>query len=256
MKKLIQYIFTLILIISLVHFTKDVIEFSKEIIILKDSQLEAKIRQERMMHPTVKITSLAPFGPNASDGVITLSSATGFSIKYNVKNNYSVIVTNDHFCNMPHPELAFVVEDHTKSSVEKSGKFLAAEIILTKPELDLCLLRAEGYIRPAELVDYDYTPVPFQEIYVVGGPSGTFPIIFDSYISKVIDRKNVALGQMNKEGNGLILISEQVFPGHSGSPIFTKEGQVIGVIFGALRSYGGLGVSSKDIYLMMELAGE
>ena len=57
---------------------------------------------------------------------------------------------------------------------------------------------------------------------------------------------------MSDEGNPIILISEQVFPGHSGSPVFTKEGKVIGAIFGALRSYGGLAVSVKDIYVVME----
>ncbi len=256
MQKLIKYIFTLILILSFVHFTKGAIEFSKEIIMLKDFQSSAKIKQRRMMHPTVKVTSLAPFGSDESGSIISLSSATGFSVKYNIAEDYSVIVTNDHFCNTPYPEKAFIVEDYKNSSVEKSGVYLTAEIIITKPELDLCLLKAKGYVKPATIAQYSYVPEPFEEIFVVGGPSGTFPIIFDTYVSKVIKRKNVALGNMDRDGNDLLLISEQVFPGHSGSPIFTKDGEVIGVVFGALRSYGGLGISNRDIYLIMELAGE
>ena len=61
---------------------------------------------------------------------------------------------------------------------------------------------------------------------------------------------------MGPEGSPLILLSEQVFPGHSGSPVFTKDGRVIGIVFGALRSYGGLAVSVKDIYLILEMAEE
>ena len=258
MKKLVQYIFALIILISLVHLTKDIVEFSKEIIVLRDSQLKAKIKEERMMHPTVKITSLVSSGSSeaGASASIILSSATGFSVKYNVEENYSVIVTNDHFCETNHSNVSFMVEDHSKSSLEVGGKYLDGEVILSVPNLDLCLIRARGYIKPAILANYDYTPRPFEEIFVVGGPSGTFPIIFDSYISKVIDRNSITLGRMGPEGGSLILLSEQVFPGHSGSPVFTKEGEVIGIIFGALRSYGGLAVSVKDIYLILEMANE
>ena len=99
MKNLVKYIFTLIILISLVHLTKDIIEFSKQIIVLSDSQMKAGIKEERMMHPTVKISSVvssaSDTGTNAS---IVLSSATGFSVKYNLEENYSTIITNDHFC--------------------------------------------------------------------------------------------------------------------------------------------------------------
>ena len=258
MKKLVQYIFALIILISLVHLTKDVVEFSKEIIILRDSQLKAKIKEERMMHPTVKITSLVSSGSSeaGASASIILSSATGFSVKYNVEENYSVIVTNDHFCEASRSDVSFMIEDYSKSSLETGGKYLDGEVILSVPNLDLCLIRARGYVKPAMLAGYHYTPRPFEEIFVVGGPSGTFPIIFDSYISKVIDRSSITLGRMGLEGGFLILLSEQVFPGHSGSPVFTKEGEVIGIIFGALRSYGGLAVSVKDIYLILEMANE
>ena len=75
-------------------------------------------------------------------------------------------------------------------------------------------------------------------------------------ISNIISRKEVALGSMGTEGNSFLLISEQVFPGHSGSPVFTKDGKVIGIVFGALKSYGGLAISVKDVYKILELAEE
>jgi S1-C subfamily serine protease len=258
MKKLGQYTIVAIIAVSLVHFTKDVIDFTKEIIILKDSHVKAKIREERMLHPTVKITSLimAPSSDTGEGGYITLSAATGFSIKYDIKNNESLIITNDHFCRTNLSDVTYIIEDYSKSSLESEGPHLNGRVVFTKPSLDLCLIKADGYIRPATLANYDYIPKAFEEIYVIGSPSGNFPIIFDSYISKVINRVGIELGSMGPEGSFFLLISEQVFPGHSGSPIFTKDGKVIGIIFGALRSYGGLAISVKDIYKMLELAEE
>lgn len=258
MKKLLKYMLALIITVSLVHITIDIIDFLKEITILKDHQLKAKIREERMMHPTVKITSIVMTdSPDTGlGGYITLSAATGFSIKYDIKNNESLIITNDHFCKTNLSDVSFIIEDYSKSSFESNRSHLDGEIVLTESSLDLCLIKADGYIRPAILANYNYTPRVFEEIYVIGSPSGNFPIIFDSYISNVISRKEIALGSLSPEGNSFLLISEQVFPGHSGSPVFTKDGKVIGIIFGALRSYGGLAISVKDIYKILELAEE
>ena len=258
MKKLLKYILALIITISLVHITVDIIDFVKEITILKDHQFKAKIKEERMMHPTVKITSIVMTdSPDTGlGGYITLSAATGFSIKYDIQNNESLIITNDHFCKTNLSDVSFIIEDYSKSSFESKRSYLDGKIVLSESSLDLCLIKADGYIRPAILANYNYTPRAFEEIYVIGSPSGNFPIIFDSYVSNVISRKEIALGSMNPEGNSFLLISEQVFPGHSGSPVFTKDGKVIGIIFGALRSYGGLAISVKDIYKILELAEE
>ena len=252
--KVLRYITTLIIIVSLVHLTSSIVSFSKEIIILKDSQLKAKIKAERMLHPAVKITSIAIITSSESNKqeYATLSAATGFSVKYYPKTNESLLVTNAHFCEINMPGVSFIVEDHKKSSLELNSAYLSGTVVLSKPSLDLCLIKADGYIKPAKLASYHYNPMPFEEIYVVGGPSGTFPIIIDTYISSILDRSSVDLGKISSSGNDLILISEQVFPGHSGSPIFTKDGEIIGIIFGALRSYGGLAVSVKDIYKIME----
>lgn len=243
--------------LSLVHLTKDIIDFTKEIIILKDHSAKAKIKEESMLRPTVKITSIIMAslpGPEKSSEYVSLSAATGVSVKYDVVNDQSLIVTNDHFCKTK--DINFIIEDYSQSSLEKNRSYMDGKVVLTEPTLDLCLIRVNGYIKPAVLADYHYTPQAFEEIYVIGGPSGTFPIIFDSYISNIISRKEVALGSMGTEGNSFLLISEQVFPGHSGSPVFTKDGKVIGIVFGALKSYGGLAISVKDVYKILELAEE
>lgn len=246
MKKLLKYMLTFLITISLVHLTKDVVEFSREIITLKDHQLRAEIRSERMLKPSVKIVSLAAMSDGSS---MFLSSASGFSVKYIPKKGVSIVITNDHFCsNRLNIDIVFVVENYQQASIEHDKNLFSAEVIATDPSLDLCALEVEGYIRPANLASYHYEPKAFEEIYIVGSPSGTYPIIIDSYVSKLIDRNKTNLGNMSSEGNSVIMISEQVFPGHSGSPVFTKSGEVIGVVFGALPSYGGLAVSVKDVY--------
>ena len=52
---------------------------------------------------------------------------------------------------------------------------------------------------------------------------------------------------MSEEGNDLLLVSEQIFPGHSGSPVFNQEGELIGVVFASMQTYGGIAISHKDI---------
>lgn len=258
MKKLIKYILTLIIILAAVHVTRDIIDFSREIIILKDYKLKAKIKEEKMMHPTVKINSLMheKLPGTGEDIFIRVSSATGFSAKYDPAKNESIIITNDHFCKGNLDNAKFMVETYREGYLNGSSKAFGAKHVLSMPRLDLCILSVDGYIKPVEIVGYDHRVSPFEKIYVVGGPSGTFPIIFDSYVSRYMDRKDVNLGLLNSSGNPFILISEQVFPGHSGSPVYNQEGKVVGIVFGALKSYGGLVISSQDILFALSIVEE
>jgi len=68
----------------------------------------------------------------------------------------------------------------------------------------------------------------------------------------LVKRERVDMGGLSGSENPFLLISEQVFPGHSGSPIYTKDGRVVGILFGALRSYGGLAASNQDIHFFLE----
>jgi S1-C subfamily serine protease len=256
MKKLISYIFLLAILLSLVHVTKEVISFSKEIILLKDQQTRAGIKEERMLQPAVKLSSILleenALPEDEVKGSILLSSATGFSLKYNPSTNTSLIITNEHFCRTITAGVTLILENYEKSILELSDDYMDSKVIYSDATLDLCLVEAKGFIKPVVIADCDYEAVPFEKVYVVGGPSGNFPIIFDSYISSIVEREDITLGAMDEEGHPFLLISEQVFPGHSGSPVFTEEGEVIGMIFGALETYGGLAISNKDICDILE----
>lgn len=252
MKKLIRHIFSLLILISFVYITKEIIEFSKDIILFNEYQTEALIRQERMLMPAVKISSIQTGAGTGAFGMDSLmSTATGFSIKYNPGENSSFIITNDHFCRSVISGFMLIIEDYEKSIIDVSKEFIESQILYTDPELDLCLVKASGFIRPVIMADYNYEPELFEKVFIVGGPTGNFPIIIDTYISSYVKRKDIFLETMSIEGSDFLLISEQIFPGHSGSPVFNQKGELIGVVFASMQTYGGMAISHKDIFELL-----
>lgn len=255
MKKLISYLFYLIAIISYVIIIINIINFFEKLIILEKTQVIAGIRREVMLEPVVKLSQLSYISEENDGGMQSVESmifATGFSISYNFETNTTIILTNDHFCESIDERSMLLVENFNTEVVFEAPDKANELIIKTRKDLDLCAIKIFGYVRPAVLSDMDYVPAPFEEIFIVGGPSGYFPIIVDTYLSALIERERIMMSEMNGTKNKFLLISEQVFPGHSGSPIYTRDGKVIGILFGALMSYGGIGASNKDIYFFLD----
>jgi len=179
------------------------------------------------------------------------TSASGFSIKYDPSSDRSYIVTNDHFCSSGGPLSSIIIEVSSRDSLGSNSTDLAGEIVYTDPSLDLCLIAAEGFVSPAIVADYGYNPMEFERVYVVGAPSGNFPIILETYISGFLDKSYIPLGDMATEGFDHILISESTIPGHSGSAVYNEKGEVIGVIFASMGSYGGIAISHRDVFEML-----
>lgn len=262
MRKLVRYIFWLLTLISLVYITKEVVSFSKDIISLKEYQTEAFMKQEKMLHPAVRILNIQenvfPYGPPGGydtqsrvEAEILLSTASGFSIQYNPVEDISFIITNDHFCSEVMPNSILAIETYDKTTPNVSNDYISSNILYTDPELDLCLLVAFGFIKPAIIADIDYQPELFEKVFIVGGPTGNFPIIIDTYISGSSDRASIMLEGISSDGNDFLLISEQIFPGHSGSPVFNQDGEVVGIVFASLQTYGGFAISHKDIFELL-----
>jgi S1-C subfamily serine protease len=244
------------MLISLVYITKEIINFSKDIILFNEYQIEALVRQERMLYPVVKVSSIQQGTDTGSSGIqAIISTATGFSIEYDAANNTSLIITNDHFCRDIGVGSMLILENYEKAIADASSEYIdeyiESKILYTDPQLDLCLVKAAGYIPPAIIADYSYEPKLFEKVFIVGGPTGNFPIIIDTYISSIVQREEIGLIFLGENGNDFILISEQIFPGHSGSPVFNQRGEVIGVVFASLETYGGLTISHKDIFELL-----
>ena len=258
MKKLINYLFYLIIALSVIFITNNIINFSKKIVILNEVQSKAVIRSELMLEPVVRLSQVY-YELEDSDGnfqsVEGAIFATGFSVEYNKETGETIILTNDHFCNSFEKNRTLIVENYLGEIIFGLEKGIDDLILSTRSDMDLCAIKIKGYIKPAQIKSKDYSPILFEEVFVIGGPSGDFPIIIDTYLSSKIKRNKVTLGKLGSSpssGDSFLMISEQVFPGHSGSPVYTKDGEVIGILFGALRSYGGLGASHNDIHSFLE----
>lgn len=255
MKKLINYLFYLAVVISSALIVNNIINFSKKIITLNQSQYTAEFRKELMLEPVVKLTQLSYETVEEDGGLQSAEAiifATGFSVRYDPRENKTIILTNDHFCNTIEKESLLMVERYDSETVFISNSESKGLILSTSSGLDLCAIEVTGYVRPAVLAEKSFYPKEFEEIFIIGGPAGDFPIIVDTYVSMLIDRDRIAVNGLKGSDNSFLLISEQVFPGHSGSPIYTKDGRVIGILFGALRSYGGLAATNQDIHFFLE----
>lgn len=267
MKKLINYLFHLSIILCFALIMNNFVDFLNTYFITKKEKSIASIQSARMLEPVVKITHakviqqsfLEDFVNESGDTaegeaeIAQLSSATGFSVEYNPQKNKTIIVTNDHFCNSIDENSVLFFENFEFLTIYSTYKESKNRVILTIPELDLCFFEIDGFVKPVEFVEYNYSAASFQKLFIVGAPSGDFPIIIDTYMSANIPRNRIAVGNMKDRGHHFLLVSEQIFPGHSGSPVYTEDGKVIGIIFGSLRTYGGLAVSHRDILEALQL---
>jgi S1-C subfamily serine protease len=209
----------------------------------------AIVRMKAMLLSVVKVTHI---GKEEFDESAFSTSATGFSIAYDVTTDSSLVLTNDHFCNEITADSTLHIEDYSQKLIDWSEGNSDLRVMKTSPALDLCLIQARGFIKPVKLIDDLYFPQLFEKVYVIGAPAGDFPIILDTYISSFLDRDRISLSSLSTSGNKFIMISEEILPGHSGSPIFTLDGEVIGILFGALPQYGGFAASANDIKLFLE----
>lgn len=259
MKKLINYLFYLIFALSAVFITNNIINFSEKTAASQNNvQSKALMRSKLMLEPVVRLSQIYYELEDANgdfQSIDGLVFATGFSVDYKKETNETIILTNDHFCNSFGKNRALIIEDYSGKIILGLEKNIDKLILLTRKDMDLCAIKIKAYIKPAVIKKKSYNPIPFEEIFVVGSPSGNFPIIIDTYLSSKIKRTEVAAGNLktlSSSGNNFLMISEQVFPGHSGSPIYSKDGEVIGILFGALRNYGGIGASHRDIHFFLE----
>ena len=212
-----------------------------------------------MFDPVVKLSALSyeqstglsiPY-----DGVL-LGSATGVSVNYDKTLDITSILTNHHFCEefLDNQMLIMAIESSKKPRINMPNEDMSiGRVIKTDPKLDLCLVQTDGYLKPVKIARKKTPLIEFESVFIVGGPTGIFPTIIDTYISGRLAREEVTLPGVNSDGNSFIFLSGLIFPGHSGSPVFNKKYELVGLIFAQLESYGALAISLEDIYIFLEL---
>lgn len=225
----------------------------------------ASNKEEGMFNPVVKLTLdvVLPAIDDSGNNLVFLypiSSATGVSIEYDRKTDTSYILTNNHFCNgFNEPGLEILIRAQTTAGVNNdlnTNALVNATVIHSDPAYDLCLVSVPTYIMPASLESERKIAHPMDEVIVVGAPAGIFPIIINTSVSGYTSRGAGALEGMSPYGNPFIMLSGQIMPGQSGSPVFNSSGKIIGIIYCGMRVegvtlYGGLAISVPDIKLFL-----
>lgn len=100
-------------------------------------------------------------------------------------------------------------------------------IIGIDEENDLCMIENKNHrLKPLRIVAPEHKVKIRDEAFVVGAPSGVFPIETHGFVS------------MPEFGNeNRLLVSVSIFSGNSGSPLMNKDGEVIGVVVAGVKRY-------------------
>lgn len=180
---------------------------------------------------------------------IMFHAATGFSVKYDKSENASYFVTNNHFC-ADKNVIAFYYLDKDDYELKEEQMM---EVIALDPRNDLCILKApdsefkELKFRESKTLRY------MERLNSIGAPNGNFPMISSIAFSGFIDRDIVNFGF--GDGMDFLQISALVLHGQSGSPIYDRNGKVVGIIFATLGEFGGLAIPSESIVEFLKSEG-
>ena len=169
-----------------------------------------------------------------------VSTGTAFSVKY--KKNKSLILTNFHVCKGAiFDEKEIIVSN----GIYDGSDIYFAKVVKFSISKDLCLLESDI---PSKKFKIKSKCSKKERAVVVGAPNGVFPIILDSYISKYkIEKEEIPFKEIDSDSE-IMMLSQMFLPGHSGSPVISKDGKVCGIVFAASNAgYGGFAMSGREI---------
>ncbi len=193
------------------------------------------------------------------------ASGTGFSVKYDKKTDTTYFLTNHHICSDVIGTGRYITAkpsiNHTAlldPSVESFEYNL--QYVFSDKGNDLCLLSLDGRVDPVKFAEKN--PAQMDDLKVVGAPSGVFPVIIESYFSGYSERMD--MGGMEGKGREYLIISGIFHGGISGSPVYNKSKEVVGIMFAMtgkpgpmgirLSTYGGIAIQKDDILDFLESA--
>ena len=162
-----------------------------------------------------------------------ISSASAFIV--NSGQNGAYAITAAHFCE---DDMDLILRSLVQGKPVKKIEYYAYDIDMKKynvniinydTELDLCLIYIKKLKRKATLISQN-PPEPGDKVYNLAAPLGTFgsnliPKLDGYYAGSF--RKD---GKKDNDRNVMSLYSVPAIGGSSGSPIFDKNGYVVGMI--------------------------
>lgn len=172
-------------------------------IIARSLQLEKDINVRQLQAAVVKVSVVTSRGQKAG---------TGFNV-----DPRGIIVTNHH-----------VIEGARTISIKfPGGRIYKVTSRASKPDFDLAVLRVSGEGLPAVPLAKGEMPSPGEKVCVVGNPLGLNNIVVEGRLKDYVTLKD--------RSERVFVIDAPVYPGNSGSPVFNRRGEVVGVVFGRLH---------------------
>ena len=174
---------------------------------------EPRIQDMQDSVVTLRIT-----GSQELDILPSLRRGTGFNICQS-----GLIVTNRHLV------------EHAGGVVVTflNGKKFSGESWLASKQADLALVNIEGEDLPEVQMEMNNMPEPEEEVTVIGNPLGYNWIAAQGKVS----------GYRSSGGIEVMEIEAPIHPGSSGSPVFNRDDEVVGVVFASVQSEAATGLT-------------
>jgi S1-C subfamily serine protease len=179
-------------------------------LVLNSFKLQEDI-DDSLMRAVVQINIISP-----KQGVPLAAeqkSGTGFNI-----DPRGVIITNHH-----------VIEGALNIAVTfPDGKTYRASRCSSRPEYDLAMIILEAEGLPVVPLNASGQPARGDKIRVVGNPLTLNNIVVEGKVERYL--------HLGSKPDRVFSIDAPIYPGNSGSPVFDRNGEVVGVVFGIFHS--------------------
>ncbi|MDD3895304.1 MAG: serine protease [Syntrophomonadaceae bacterium] len=149
---------------------------------------------------------------NGSAIAVEQKHGTGFNI-----NPQGAIVTNHH-----------VVEGALNVVVQfPDGRVFKAVDWSSRSEYDLAVINLDSTGLPVVALDERGAPQPGDRIRVVGNPLSLNNIVVEGTVQEYLT--------VGGKAEPVFTIDAPIYPGNSGSPVYGRNGRVVGVVFGTIH---------------------